>query len=776
MVISPQGARPPASYESFVKTNAVSVTSRFDAIKKFLFQEMTRKKFVEYWVTSRDHDGPLAATYLRKGVEVDKFVEAVSEMISPSSSEGDDSVKTESDTKVSGALNEILTDSGKRTIFLALMTDVERTAGTDALSKLVTETRRSCYGRGMADLSPLEVLILRDQSGGGQELKTFALNLVKEMSQSNKTKDAIVDLRERLRNYSGNNGTGQTGGMLSAEQKSGRATISVMELSLGESGDIFDEKHHVKQDELDNFFGTIVMMEDIEQGKAYVQLESILGQAAFGELILKSYVQRSNMDENDKINLLSYAVRQYGPKDKRVEILCEMLRKAKVDGIASNASNSVIIEKHSKYQRREGSLLFTDSLLDIRTNFARIGEINHVKYGSNGAITFKGSNFTIDHTKARCATLCQLNQLPNLEILDVATEVNYGELCDFLENRPDPNKQLTIAIGLIHKGCEKSSLSAEQVRSLMEKYKNITFLMRTPESGVAGKYPVNWDGKDYKTSSFKSFGAWAISESSLAELRKKKNSAAKWEEATFREKAIALKESNDAYVYEARCREIGLALDSLARGDFAVLAINHGSELALLLTLLPEGAVTFNDDSGKFRISIEGKVYESEKISYDSGAFQITAQTSVKVGKYEMDLFQVNHMVIECRKTYGKFESNEEKVERFNKAFSLNVEERIIKLYAEYLESHRDLGFEFSPSAENFGNELMLLLSLVSVRYSGIITLSPAKDGMFSIQCSQSINSINPNAAYFATKDYSIPANTPPGVKIHRLGLPMMAL
>jgi hypothetical protein len=762
----PAGGR--QEFRTLINSHSVKIDSRFDAFWKLITQEVTCSTFAKYWMDSISKEGPLVASCLRKGTDIQKFVEDISSILLPETHKGDGAAGDVNNENVSEALEEVLSDSNKREIFLNLMGDVKKNAGIKALLPLAEKCQNVDAGEAARrDLSPLEFLLLRDQKNGKSELKKFALETIRELY-------SIMDEETKSRiDYRLDHVLESSSEKLLEQQINGKTSFFLLKLLLGKCN-LHNEDNELDAADMDVLLNALMLAKEILPGEEVAMLKGALGDDF--KNVLNTYHIPSDEETNNgkNINLLSFAVSRYGKEDARVKLLCAIFRQERIGGTEKYASDESITEKHSSCKLRTGAPII--GFLITKKN---INKITTVRWNRKDGAAFEGDRSAeTNSTPRNPIEFCQLNQLPNLELLTVPLDVSYEELLSFLENRPDSNKKLTVAIRKLAI-CSTGSpaLTGEQIKLLMNRnFPNVTILCPKPESTVTGDYPINWSGGlDYAVNDVKVFGPIVARNELIAKFTERRNAIEGYDGMTFAKRAVALKgdlTTETATLDRSRnidkYTEFGKALDALAKGERCELKISHEYELALLLTLLPEGGLSVDSDSKKITLKIGDRIYELDKMATDAKTMEVVP-AKVKVGSCSLDLNKMNDMA----KMYSTLTgTTAEKLKEISFEFGLDVAEATINGLAEEYYHGGEFDCNATFATGNTKNELMLTLMLASRRKGKVVTVFHQEGTTFHVKTNERPMWIG-SGSYFASENYEIPTGTPDAsakVEIHRIG------
>jgi hypothetical protein len=417
----------------FRETLSVSVKDRKQAIAKLFSGQISCKQFVNYWMDSIKSDEPLKRDFISKKRQITKVVSDVyngltsaREMFLPS---------------------EILSDPTCGNAFMSLISDIRDAVGIEALKPLW-----HCCSESF----PLQKLILQ---GGNSKLASFAMDLL--VSSGGGHVCSILESQYAIHG-----------------DERALAAIQYLNLALG-------VKNATRPaDNPRQFLSLLEFVHSLNSDNALPFLRKYYG-GNIGDLFTTKYIKDTSPENpDDKINLLSWAMREYGPEHPRVKILLELLSKAGISfgDLAYETRRGTPIRETVKGEHAEIFLTST-SVLWSSGGDRHNQEGDSVRFFQNG---IKTGLFLKEFPKHYgFLSLPQLAQCKKLEKLGVDTCTKFEKIRDFLEarhaltERGESRPQLTLDVRnpefLLWK---EGGVTFEQMKALKERFANdnITFL------------------------------------------------------------------------------------------------------------------------------------------------------------------------------------------------------------------------------------------------------------------------------------------------------------
>jgi hypothetical protein len=425
----------------------ITIKGRMNAIAKFLYREISWEQLTDYWIESFTNEMPDGG---KKIASEKKQITNVFRDVYEGIMEGHSHPYT---------FQQILANDACAEAFISFISDLKAVGGINVLRQLwVTDNRN--------ELFPLGEFILQSTNKG---LVNSAMNILID----GKAHEAAYALQKYGLNH-----------------RNERALTASQYLRL-----VFGPP---KVNDMVTAEGRLnVHYENPGQFLSILEFADFLGGDSISKLLMKyssdvRALLTSNVvhdsSKNEFINVICWAVREYGIEHPKVQLLCRLI--SETDGEDSGSDNSAIIEKYSKYKIRLGSPI---------QNIIQEYEADYILNSESLTCQKNGRCITpLGHHTIECKSfvrgypsfdvflsLPQMAQCKKLREMKVSTDTECGEIRDFLLARRaliEQGKQRpNLTFDVCH--CESSSsntkgVTIEEMKELEATFseEGITFL------------------------------------------------------------------------------------------------------------------------------------------------------------------------------------------------------------------------------------------------------------------------------------------------------------
>jgi hypothetical protein len=151
-----------------------------------------------------------------------------------------------------------------------------------------------------------------------------------------------------------------------------------------------------------------------------------------GEFLKSEIIQDSHNKGDTKINFVSWAVREYGPKHRIVKLIYELLKK---ENLIDDLNLDAYVEKNSTYQIRLGTPIDDEeTFLEIHIKHA-LGSTRALLTGNGQKVEFYNPTMKENARKVEAISLVQLAYCKKLTEIEVNIDTKHQEILDFLNAR-----------------------------------------------------------------------------------------------------------------------------------------------------------------------------------------------------------------------------------------------------------------------------------------------------------------------------------------------------